>query len=324
MLFSEFPPIETAAWRERIEVELRKAAAKSKHPQGTTNSAPTTWHDLAWHTPEGFTLAPFYRRDEVQPIDTNAFAHATGDWQISELVYVHSHEPLHLRAANATALGALKGGAEAITWVLDIEPNADQWEVLHKDIFRDMITEYHTYTPAYKQQQQPRTPFVALPTTVNAVEQVASALQQLREGVQTENTHPRLEVYLTVGASFFIEIAKLRALRYLLRTKIGEGQAVTLVATVDTGTWGDDPHTNKIKATTQALAAVLGGADVLNIPAFDLTNPDGTGFDRRIARNIQHLLKHESGLNRVADPLGGSYYVEAITQAIIEAAEPLT
>ena len=74
-----------------------------------------------------------------------------------------------------------------------------------------------------------------------------------------------------------------------------------------------DPHVNILRATTEAMAAVLGGADSVTVAPFDACYKRPDEASRRLARNTQLLLKHEAWLGRVADAAGGSYYVETIT-----------
>ena len=78
-------------------------------------------------------------------------------------------------------------------------------------------------------------------------------------------------------------------------------------------------HTNKIRATTQAMSAVLGSVDMLTIAPSDALNAESSDFSRRIARNVQHLLQMESYLDKVADPAAGSFYIEKLTNQIAEA-----
>jgi methylmalonyl-CoA mutase len=77
-----------------------------------------------------------------------------------------------------------------------------------------------------------------------------------------------------------------------------------------------DPHVNVLRATTEAMAAVLGGADMVSAAPFDACYKQPDEASRRLARNVQLLLKHEAFLGQVADPGGGSYYLEAITDLV--------
>jgi methylmalonyl-CoA mutase len=81
-----------------------------------------------------------------------------------------------------------------------------------------------------------------------------------------------------------------------------------------------DPNYNIIQSTTQAMAAIIGGVDRLTVLPSDAFQGATTDFSRRIARNVQHILKMESYLDWVADPAAGSYFIEKLTLHLAEAA----
>ncbi len=127
-----------------------------------------------------------------------------------------------------------------------------------------------------------------------------------------------------IGTDFFLEIARLRALRIVWANVLKSyGLKPTIFPTItvefDPGSQTDDPNQNMIKATTMAMSAAIGGADLLVVLPADPKEEDATGFYRRIARNVQHILKMESFLDRVSDIAGGSYYIETLTTKIGEA-----
>jgi methylmalonyl-CoA mutase len=121
-----------------------------------------------------------------------------------------------------------------------------------------------------------------------------------------------------VGVSYFIEIAKIRAFKILWGNVLSayniEPTPPLVFASTTAKTYVEDPHTNKIRTTTQAMSAVIGGADMLT-----LQPTEDSDFGRRIARNVQHLLGMESYLDKVVDPAAGSYYIETLTNKIAEA-----
>ena len=140
-----------------------------------------------------------------------------------------------------------------------------------------------------------------------------------------------LEFTLAVGPDQFLEIARLRALRRLWSTVLAHSgvpaqqrRSPLYVATSRRMYSSLDPWVNLLRATTAAFAAAVGGADGITVLPFD--EPSGTGLStpgplgRRIARNTQLLLAEESSLHRVADPAGGSWYVESLTDQIARAA----
>jgi methylmalonyl-CoA mutase len=143
--------------------------------------------------------------------------------------------------------------------------------------------------------------------------------QRLTErGVSAATIAKHLSFDVSVGVSYFAEIAKIRALKLLWGNLlaaygIADPKPPTLFAHTSAATQVEDPHTNKIRATTQAMSAVLGGVDVLT-----LLPSEDSDFGRRIARNVQHLLTMESYLERVADPAAGSFYIENLTNQLAE------
>jgi len=159
------------------------------------------------------------------------------------------------------------------------------------------------------------------------INQLTSMIRQGVEGLtKSEDTAIVEQVVfkIKIGTDFFLEIARLRALRIVWANVLKSyGLEPTIFPKImvefDPGSQTDDPNQNMIKATTMAMAAAIGGADLLVVLPADSSDADSTGFYRRIARNVQHILKMESFLDRVSDIAGGSYYVETLTTKIGEA-----
>jgi len=127
---------------------------------------------------------------------------------------------------------------------------------------------------------------------------------------------------LPIGKSYFVEIAKIRALKILWANVLTAHEVENIVSpTIEVhfskDELTDDVNTNMIHATTQAMSAVIGGVDRLTVLPAD---KKGTAFTKRIARNVQHLLKMESFMDRVHDPAAGSYYIEKLTEQLAEKA----
>jgi methylmalonyl-CoA mutase len=127
-----------------------------------------------------------------------------------------------------------------------------------------------------------------------------------------------------IGSEYFLEIAKLRAARALW-ARVLESFQPGLAGKVEvrifarTSHWTKtiyDPHMNLLRSTTESMAAVIGGADALEVEPFDDTYREPSEFARRLARNTQLILKKEAWLDRVVDPAGGSYYVESLTDSL--------
>jgi methylmalonyl-CoA mutase len=148
------------------------------------------------------------------------------------------------------------------------------------------------------------------------------------KGLDVDHFAPRLSFFFGIGMNFFMEVAKLRAARLLWhRIMAGFGAKTekskmlrTHCQTSGVSLTEQDPYNNIIRTTIEAMAAVLGGTQSLHTNSFDEAVALPTDFSARIARNTQLVLAEESGIANVADPLGGSYYVEALTQELADRA----
>jgi methylmalonyl-CoA mutase len=162
-------------------------------------------------------------------------------------------------------------------------------------------------------------------TLADGLDYVRAALSK---GLKIDEFAPRLSFFFCIGMNFFMEIAKLRAARYLwarLITPFAPQNPASLALRTHCQTSGvslteQDPYNNIIRTTVEAMAAVLGGTQSLHTNSFDEALALPTPFSAKIARNTQLLLAEESGITHVIDPLGGSYYVESLTHAVAEAA----
>jgi len=136
----------------------------------------------------------------------------------------------------------------------------------------------------------------------------------------------KIGITLSVGSNYFMEIAKLRAIRLLWATLVKAYQPVSdcigkLYINSVASSWNKtlyDPYVNMLRSTTEGMAAAIGGADTISLKPFDLVYKTDDDFSRRISRNAQVILKEESYFDKVADPAAGSYYIENLTDAIIE------
>ncbi|WP_324750953.1 methylmalonyl-CoA mutase [Sphingomonas sp. LY54] len=138
----------------------------------------------------------------------------------------------------------------------------------------------------------------------------------------------RLSFFFAIGMNFFMEVAKLRAARTLwhrVMTDLGAKDERSKMLRTHCQTSGvslteQDPYNNVIRTTVEAMAAALGGTQSLHTNALDEAIALPTDFSARIARNTQIVLQEETGITNVVDPLGGSYYVEALTQELVDKA----
>jgi methylmalonyl-CoA mutase len=157
------------------------------------------------------------------------------------------------------------------------------------------------------------------------------AKRAMAAGMALDDFAPRLSFFFGIGMNLFMEVAKLRAARTLwceVMEGLGATSEKSKVLRTHCQTSGvslqeQDPYNNVIRTTIEALAAVLGGTQSLHTNALDEALALPTDFSARIARNTQLVLAEESGITKVIDPLGGSYYVEALTAKLVEEARAL-
>jgi methylmalonyl-CoA mutase len=162
-------------------------------------------------------------------------------------------------------------------------------------------------------------------TLADGMEYVRCAIA---DGLDIDDFAPRLSFFFGIGMNLFMEVAKLRAARTLwhrIMTDLGAKNEKSKLLRTHCQTSGvslteQDAYNNIVRTTIEALAAVLGGTQSLHTNSFDEAIALPTDFSARIARNTQLILAEESGVTAVADPLGGSWYVEKLTRELEEKA----
>lgn len=145
-------------------------------------------------------------------------------------------------------------------------------------------------------------------------------------GIKVAKACKKIQLTLSVGSNYFMEIAKLRAVRLLWATMVEQYKPTCdcgykLQINTVGSTWNKtlyDPYVNMLRNTTEGMAAAIGGADAITLQPFDVAYKDADDFSRRISRNVQVILKEESYFNKVVDPAAGSYYIENLTNNIAE------
>ncbi|MCJ8159587.1 methylmalonyl-CoA mutase [Sphingomonas sp. LaA6.9] len=150
----------------------------------------------------------------------------------------------------------------------------------------------------------------------------------MASGLDLDKFAGRLSFFFAIGMNFFMEVAKLRAARKLwhrVMTELGAKDERSKMLRTHCQTSGvslteQDPYNNVMRTTIEAMAAMLGGTQSLHTNALDEAIALPTDFSARIARNTQIVIQEETGMCNVVDPLGGSYYVEALTQELYEKA----
>jgi methylmalonyl-CoA mutase len=161
---------------------------------------------------------------------------------------------------------------------------------------------------------------------------LADGLEYIRTGIQSGMTiddfAPRVSFFWAVGMNYFMEIAKMRAARLLWAKLVKQfnpqnPKSMALRTHCQTSGWSlteQDPFNNVTRTCIEAFAAVMGGTQSLHTNALDEAIALPTDFSARIARNTQLFLQHETGITRVVDPWGGSYYVETLTHELLKRA----
>jgi methylmalonyl-CoA mutase len=143
-------------------------------------------------------------------------------------------------------------------------------------------------------------------------------------GIAPELAASAVETVFFAGTSHFPELAKLRAFRAMWPVLLSAygvpenacPQPVIFVRSSSRTMSALDPYTNILRLSTEAVSAILGGCDTLQLDSFDPAGSVPSSFSTRIARNIHHLLRKESGLDRVVDPAAGSFYIETMTASL--------
>ncbi|HDL6937466.1 TPA: methylmalonyl-CoA mutase [Yersinia enterocolitica] len=165
-------------------------------------------------------------------------------------------------------------------------------------------------------------------TIADGIEYIKAAL---KAGLNIDDFAPRLSFFFGIGMDLFMNIAMLRAARYLWSEAVSQfgatdPKSLALRTHCQTSGWSlteQDPYNNIIRTTIEALGATLGGTQSLHTNAFDEALGLPTDFSARIARNTQIIIQEESEICRTIDPLAGSYFVESLTDQMVKQARKI-
>ena len=277
---TNFPQSSLDNWIEVAEKQLKK-----KNPM----------QELSWQSFELESIKPFYDAADLEPLSDqmlffrNLPSHR---WKLYEDITVSNEQE-----ANKKALDALMGGCDGI--IFHVGRTIDM-EKLLKDIDETMcdvsIMNEHSHT--YANRMNSENSIVELLPSKSVLNQILWVL---------ENLENKDYVLRHAFADFFVEIASLRALRYLLSKKVGLSD-IKIHSVIPLN---ENPEYQWFLNTTAGLASILGGSHSISMPTV-------TG-DQRITRNIGNLIRDESKLEEYCDQCGGAYYIESLTAKIIEA-----
>jgi len=164
-------------------------------------------------------------------------------------------------------------------------------------------------------------------TIADGIEYIKAAIAA---GLKIDDFAPRLSFFFGIGMNLFMNVAMLRAARYLWSEAVGSfggsEKSKALRTHCQTSGWSlteQDPYNNIIRTTIEALGATLGGTQSLHTNAYDEALGLPTDFSARIARNTQIIIQEESEICKTVDPLAGSYYVESLTDQIVKEARKI-
>ena len=336
LTLEEFPPVSTEQWDEVVRKDLKGAAPKTKLYYRAEDLRGLEYLESA---PGEF---PYTRGTR----ENNA-------WQIRAVVHDAAAAQAALDAGAEEICFVL--GEQNIDEVLDALPQCavhfeagDRAPELLEALARRPVSSGSVdYEPqsdfdhAARLIRAVRTPQFK-PVTIRGhrfSEAAATIVQELgfalAEGVEmiAQLTDRRLSpadaaqalaFSFAIGSDYFMEIAKLRAARTLWARAVesfqpASAEAAKMTIYARTSHWTKtiyDPYVNVLRTTTEAMAAAIGGADSLQVEAFDATYREPGESASRLARNTQLILKEESWLDRSVDAAGGSYYLEVLTDSL--------
>ena len=317
---SAFDKVSRAEWMEKITTDLKGKEMSS----------------LNWEFDNDLNISPFANSEDVN----NRHSDIAFDpkWELAEEFDVSDEA-----VSNAEILEALSFGAETIMLVVHDVPD---WSVLLKDVALEMIKTYvipdegigQAVIASIKEwlEAQGNAPDATisvrsgggltmdqanLRAEKSAIDVLVHTLKQGISATEDGYDDEHIECVAHIGDSFFVEVARLRALKILwhniLAATSKSGPTLFVESRFAPEAMNSDVHMNMISAGSKALAAICGGSDRVLIAPSD---PEADLFSRRISRNIHHIFRMESKLDTIPDPVQGSWYLEKLTAQMVEAA----
>ncbi|NJC26293.1 methylmalonyl-CoA mutase family protein [Neolewinella antarctica] len=295
---NEFQPATKAAWLTRVEKDLKGEALDSLN-----------------FTLAGQEFSPFHHPED-QP---TAYAPIPGMPAGHRLVGVRIDASGAAEAANKTALDALNKGADLLLFHVPLLEALSK--KTRKELLAGILTDIVTIVFTERLFDHPTSPLL--------FQEGDTYHHDALQGDYADALFAATETYREEGAccptfhvgctdDYYLTLASLRAMRlcwWRISESFGKPTNCRLIAHVRPRDFTDSNH-NKIAATTQAMSAIVGGADGLVVAPSD--GDEDNAFTRRVALNLQHLLEYESHLHGIADAAAGSYFLESLTERLAE------
>ncbi len=354
-LFSDFDPISSKQWKQKIQFELKGEDYNDS---------------LIWNSPENIKVKPFYNLEDLQ--DKLPITSKTNGFKICQNIFVFD-----LEKSIERALESIERGADSIIFTIENE-TIDIAKLLEKlpletneiyfnlnFISKEYISKIETISKLrnakiycnldpigqlakegnwFKSQEKDNfesintisklisnSSIISINSSLyqnagaNMVQELAYALAHANEYLNRISTINQPIVFrISVGTNYFFEIAKLRAYRILFNSIAKEYNPNLECHLVVTPTKRNktiyDYNVNMLRTTTECMSAIIGGADAIaNLPYDALYHKDNE-FGDRIARNQLLILKNESYFDKVNNPADGTYYIESLTHQLAEKA----
>ena len=318
-LFAEFPPVSTAEWEAAIAKDLKGRDPKS----------------LLWKTEDGFEVKPFYRLEdspglpELRDFPTGwKICAEVNDFKTAMEVVARGAQAIQFWPENEDALEALLNELPLTKVEVHIRAGGHAPELLR--VVRHFAGRVHGSLNCGPVREAANIAPDFLPYVINAgrfdeieataTQELALALAQGSEYLaELGMVAGQIAFSFPVGSNYFFEISKLRAARLLWPRVVTAYDPHARPATrifAQTSEWNKtvyDPYVNMLRGTTEAMAAIIGGAELVTVTPFHSAFAAPDAFARRMAVNTQLILREEAHFDELSDPASGSWYIEALT-----------
>jgi methylmalonyl-CoA mutase len=314
-LFAEFPPVSTAEWEAAIAKDLKGRDPKS----------------LIWKTEDGFEVKPFYRLEDAPglpalpdfPTGWKICAEVT-DFETAMEVVARGAQAIQYRPENPDALEAMLARLPLTKVEVHIRADAKADSLL--PVIRGFAGRLRGSLNCGPVLEAVGIAPDFLPFVINA-ETGTTATQELALALARGSGYldvlgpvaGQIAFAFAIGSNYFFEIAKLRAARLLWPRVVNAYDPQARTATrifAQTSEWNKtvyDPYVNMLRGTTEAMSAVIGGAELVTVTPFNSAFAAPDEFARRMGVNTQLILREEAHFNELNDPAAGSWYIESLT-----------